>query len=121
MTAKLIICPTCIMTKFDTSQIQWIEPWHAISSDRAAKMEVEIHREMCPEHLLFGRSVSAIGVRQDCDNVLFYLGESAPRFAVVHLTYRRETNPKWPNTELFDTLAALIEQRLIPDAEDFAS
>jgi hypothetical protein len=37
-------------------------------------------------HVLFGRTVRAIGRRQDCDDVLFYLGESVLQFAVVHLT-----------------------------------
>jgi hypothetical protein len=66
-----------------------------------------------PPQLLFG-------YRQDCDDVLFYLGESAPSFAVVHLTYQRETQPEWPSTTLFDSLAAWVEQSMIPDAEDFA-
>ncbi len=109
------------MSKFDASQIQWREPWHAISPDYAAKAESEIHREMCSGHVLFGRSVTAIGYRQDRDDVLFHLGESAPSFAVVHLTYQREARPDWPSTTLFDTLAAWIEQSLIPDAEEFAS
>ena len=108
------------MTKFDPSQIQWRKPWHAISSDCAAKAEAEIHREMCAGHVLFGRSVTAIGCRQDCDDVLFYLGESAPSFAVVHLSYQRETRPEWPSTTLFDTLAVWIERCMIPDVEEFA-
>jgi hypothetical protein len=81
------------MSKFDPSQIQWRVPWHSISSDGAAKAEAEIHREMCTGHVLFGRSVMAIGCRQDCDDISFYLGESMPPFAVVHLTYRREHSP----------------------------
>ena len=72
-------------------------------------------------HVLFGRKVQTIGRRQDCDDVLFYLGESVPQFAVVHLTYARETRPEWPNTSLFDTLDAWIQQCMTPDAEDFGS
>jgi len=109
------------MTKFDVSKIRWRDPWHAISSDYASKAEVEIHREMCAGHVLFGRSVAAVGYRQDCDDVLFYVGESAPSFAVVHLTYQKETRPEWPATALFDSLAAWTEQCMIPDAEEFAS
>jgi hypothetical protein len=106
--------------KFDGSQIHWREPWHAISPDYAAKAEAEIHREMCAGHVLLGRSVTAVGYRQDCDDVLFYLGESAPQFAVVHLTYQQETRAEWPSTTLFATLGAWIEQCMIPDAEEFA-
>lgn len=109
------------MTEFDASQIPWREPWHAISRDSAAKAEAELHREMCDKHVLFGRVLTAIGCRQDCDDVLFYLGEVAPSFAVVHLTCRRETQPEWPHTTFFDSLASWVEQCLIPDAEDFAA
>ena len=107
------------MTTFDTSQIQWRVPWHAVSPDYAAKAEAEIHREMCDGHVLFGRSAAAIGYRQDCDDVLFYLGESAPSFAVVHLTWQQETESTWPETSLFDSLESWVKQRMIEDAEDF--
>jgi len=70
---------------------------------------------------LFGRTIQAVCRRQDCDDVLFYLGEAAPQFAVVHLTYARETRPEWPNTALLDTLEAWILQCMIPDGEGFGS
>jgi hypothetical protein len=63
--------------------------------------------------------VIAIGQRQDCDDVLFYLGDVAPCFAVVHLTYQKEWRPRWPDTQLFDSLAAWVEECMIPDAEDW--
>ena len=75
----------------------------------------------CQPDTLFGRTVQTVGRRQDCDDVLFYLGESVPQFAVVHLTYARETRPEWPNAMVFDTLDAWIQQCMTPDAEDFDS
>src|SRR5262245_54434334 len=108
------------MSKFDPSQIQWREPWRPVPPDHAAEAAAELQREMCAGHVLFGRAVQAVGRRQDCDDVLFYLGESAPQFAVVHLTYQRETRPEWPSTSVFDALDAWIEQCMIPDAEGFA-
>ena len=109
------------MTKFDPSQIQWRVPWWPIPAEQDAGTVAELQREMPAGHVLFGRTVQAVGRRQDCDDVLFYLGESVPQFAVVHLTYARETRPEWPSTALFDTLDAWIQQCMIPDAEDFAS
>ena len=108
------------MTKFDPSQIQWRVPWQPLSPEQDGTTVAELHREMCPGHALFGRTVQAVGRRQDCDDVLFYLGEAVPHFAVVHLTYARETRAEWPRTSLFDTLSAWIEQCMIPDAEEFA-
>jgi hypothetical protein len=107
------------MTRFDPSQIQWREPWYAVPIEHDAGTVAELHQEMCPGHVLSGRFVQAVGRRQDRDDVLFYLGEAIPQFAVVHLTYARETRPEWPSTSLFDTLDAWIEQCMIPDAEEF--
>jgi hypothetical protein len=108
------------MTPFDPSQIQWISgaSWSATSAEEAVHAEKELQREMCPGHVLFDRPITAVGCRRGCDDFLFYLGETAPRFAVVHLTYRKETRSEWPWTTLFDSLDAWIERCLIPDSED---
>ena len=109
------------MTKFDPSQIQWRVPWFPIPPELDAPTVAELRREVPTGHVLSGRTVQTVGHRQDCDDVLFYLGESVPQFAVVHLTYVRETLPEWPGTMLFDTLDAWIEQGMIPDAEELGS
>jgi hypothetical protein len=109
------------MTKFEPSKIQWRVPWWPTPPEQEARTIAELYREMPAGHALFGRNVQPIGYRQDCDDVLFYLGESVPQFAVVHLTYLRETRPEWPETMLFDTLATWIEQCMIPDAEDWVA
>ena len=108
------------ITRFDASQIQWREPWQLIPLDYASKVEVELYREMNAGHILFGRSFAAVGHRKDSDNILFYLGDKPPRFAVVHLTFQCETRPGWPKTSVFDSLAVLMEQCILPDAENYA-
>jgi hypothetical protein len=108
------------ITKFDASQIQWREPWQLIPMDYASRFEAELYREMNAGHILYGRSFAVIGRRKDCDDFLFYLGDKPPRFAVVHLTFQCETRPEWPKTSVFDSLAALMEQRILPDAENYA-
>jgi hypothetical protein len=103
-------------TAFDPSRIEWRRPWLPVSPDFASKAEAELLREVCAGHVLYGCPVKAIGHRQDCDDVLFYLGETSPEFAVVHLTYQPETLPQWPGTTLFDSLEAWINQCMAPDA-----
>lgn len=120
-TKARIFLTTHVMTKFDSSQIQWRVPWLPVPLEHDAGTVSELRRELPAEHVLFGRTVQTVGRRQDCDDVLFYLGGFVPQFAVVHLTYSRETRPDWPHTKLFDTLAAWIEQCMIPDAEDFGA
>ena len=107
------------MSTFDPLQIQWREPWEPIEPDYAPIAEKELHRELCISHVLFGRSVKAIGNRTDSDDILFYLGDEAPQFAVVHLTFKSESNPAWPHTSLYDSLAAWVEQCMIPEAEEW--
>ena len=107
------------MSDLDLSQIQWREPWGPIQPDYVTRAEKELQREICAGHVLFGKPVKAIGARQDCDDVLFQLEASAPMFAVVHLTYNKESDPKWPGTELFESLQDLLQKRMIPDAEDW--
>jgi hypothetical protein len=41
---------------------------------------------MYASHVLFRRSLGAIGYRQACDDGLFYLGEAPPRPDVVYLS-----------------------------------
>ena len=109
------------MTSFDSAQIQWRVPWWPVPSEHDARTVAELQREIPAGHVLFGRTFQTVGRRQDNDDVLFYLGESAPQFAVVHLTYARESLPEWPKTTLFDTLESWMERCMIPDAEDFSS
>ena len=109
------------MNAFDSSQIPWRVPWLPVPPGQNAGTVAELHREMPTGHILFGRNVQAIGRHQDCYDVLFYIGDTTPQLAVVHLTYARESRPEWPNTTLFDTLEAWIEQCTAADAEDFGS
>lgn len=109
------------MSSFNLAQIHWRKPWRSISPNYAPKAEAELHREMCPGHVLFGRAARAVGNRIDCDDILFYLGDSPPQLAVVHLTFKRETDQTWPHTVIYDSLTAWVEQRMIPDAEEFDS
>lgn len=73
-------------------------PWGAIGSpDLATALVIELHRELGPGHVLYGKKVQAIACRQDCDDVLFLI-DGAEACAVVHLTYsqRPEPDPAWP-------------------------
>jgi hypothetical protein len=41
---------------------------------------------------------------------------------VVHLSWQRgrETDPRWPTTERYASLADFVARRMTPDHEDFA-
>lgn len=59
------------MIKFDRSQIQWCVSWWPVPPEHDVGTAAELHREMCAGPVLFGRTVQAIGRRQDCDDVCF--------------------------------------------------
>lgn len=103
--------------KSDHSQISWRAPWRALSDDEARKMEAELRREVSNGHVLYGRSATPVGRRVDNDDVLFYLGDAPPRFAVIHLTYRKEIDPKWPHTVVYDSLDDWIAKCMMPETE----
>lgn len=67
-------------------------PWVRLPPE--TRLEVELHREMCDAHPLRFLDPKSVARRQDCDDVLFTLSDG--RLAIVHLTWRRETNPNWP-------------------------
>jgi hypothetical protein len=61
----------------------------------------------CRHPRLFRKATKALAVAMDRDDVLFAMAEGGTtRYAVVHLTWRRKTEPsgKWPSTEVFDSL-----------------
>jgi hypothetical protein len=107
------------MSEFDSSTIEWLEPWYELPPDQAKALVAELQSELCSGHVLFRKTLKALGRRQDCDDALFLIEESPPRLAVVHLTFQYESNPTWPKTAFFTSLRDWIERCMIPDAEFF--
>jgi hypothetical protein len=98
--------------------VDWLVPWHPYPHDGAAAQELA--RELPRRHVLAGIPVKAIGFRQDCDDVAFELLDGTCRIAVVHLTYTRESNPRWPHADLYADEREFVAQRLLPDHAGYA-
>ena len=83
----------------------WDGDWNAVEglSERAS-LEAELKRELCPAHVLYDHAATALGRRWRRDDVLFRLSDG--RVAQVHLTWRPETNPDWPATEVYPSFEA---------------
>lgn len=87
--------------------VTWKEPWYPLDDpDESEKLLAELHRELPTSHLLSGVHATAIGRRQDCDDVAFAL--DSDRIAVVHLTWarKRETDPSVPWTVVYESAVA---------------
>jgi hypothetical protein len=92
------------------SKLELLSPW--IEPRSPENLARELRTEVVPGHPLFGKSVEALALATDRDDVLFAIHEDGGvRYAVVHLTWRgkAEIDAKWPRTKLFDSLESWIE------------
>ena len=85
--------------------VEWLEPWEAVDAAQRESAERELIRELAPGHRLYGCEHRCVAARGDCDDVLFIVDGEA--LAIVHLTWSRERDPRWPSA------------RLLPDVEAF--
>ena len=100
----------------ESPAVDWLVPWHSVD-DPAVRHSLlaEFQREIPKGHVLTGASLTVIGRRQDCDDVLFALSDG--RVAIVHLTWsgKREPVPSSPWTKLFDSLERFVEDEMKPE------
>ena len=104
------------------SESGWLEPWYPVEdASKADALLKELRQELSKSHVLFGVNASAIGARQDCDDVAFRLNDG--KIAVVHLTYAQhpETNPSYPSTEIFENWASFVASRMETDHNDWTA
>ncbi len=104
--------------------LQLLKPWEVIRDTpqvqrRADRLSIELQREIPSTHVLFGTTATAIAHRIDQDDVLFELEGQMP-LAVVHLTWSREKDPRWPKTTLFKSWEHWIREEMLPAHEDYS-
>jgi hypothetical protein len=95
---------------------QWLVPWLVVDTDAERReLESELQRELIPQHAMYGKSLIAIGRRQDCDDVLFQLHDG--RVAIIHLTWigKAERDRRWPRTRIFESWQQFEVRQMCPD------
>ena len=92
----------------DPSELDWPDNWGALHYDDIPKFTRELNKEICKDHILYGLPLCALGRCQGNDNFLFQIESAAEKFALVHLTWRKETDPRWPTTMLFNSFEEVI-------------
>ena len=98
------------MLDFVEGPVPLLSPWENPHSPEA--LVEELQREIASGHELDGLPVRALAVARDRDDVLFEVGSGhASRYAVVHLTWsrKRETNTRFPQVQLFNSIGEWIE------------
>lgn len=78
---------------------QLLEPWQTTGD--AAFYETALKKEVSFFHPLNWKKVRAIAHRTDCDDVLFEVLTGKRKYAVVHLTWRKESSRKFPITKFY--------------------
>ncbi len=93
--------------------LEFSTPWEPVQD--GSKLEAELAKEIGKLHPLYGKRLRAVAKRIDRDDVIF---AGSDCIALVHLTWKKETDPRWPSTYLFDNVEDLAAQ-LTEDIEDY--
>jgi hypothetical protein len=102
------------LKKQSTDLLELPAGWLSPSPESARQFEQELQRELCPQHVLYNVPAQAVGRKDRRDDFLFKIPDNC--FAQVHLTWRQETDPFWPATDLFSSFEAW---KTSLDDEDF--
>jgi hypothetical protein len=96
--------------------IEWLVPWCPVEAlvEQSGLLK-QLQRELPTGHILKGEHVTAIGRREDCDDVLFALEDG--RVAVVHLTWSDKTGPDtdFPWTRMFASFDEFSTDEMTPE------
>ena len=107
-----------------TDAIQVLKPWRIIADssevpNRANLLSARLESELPQEHVLHGLNVRAVATRIDRDDVLFEVEGGHMPLAVVHMTWRKEKDPQYPHTKLFQSWEDWVRNEMIPAHEDY--
>jgi hypothetical protein len=86
--------------------------WSVVHGGDASVLEGELARELSLQHVLHGRTATAVAVHERRKESIFWLPVSR-LWAIVHLTWSEETDPRWPSAELCDCWASVVEGLLV--------
>lgn len=101
-----------------------LTPWRIIHDtpeiqNRTEQLSARLQSDLSPNHVLWGLSARAIATRIDCDDVLFEIESPEIPFAVVHMTWRKEVDPRWPRTKVFRSWQEWVRDEMVPAHDDY--
>jgi hypothetical protein len=103
------------------ANVDILTPWKAIEDSGQSRLfSAQLETELPQKHALHGLKVIALAARIDRDDVLFEVPGSETPLAVVHLTWRKERDPRWPSTKLFRSWDHWVQEDMQPAHEDYA-
>jgi|SRR5579871_5896879 len=97
------------------SDLLVLAPWVIIHDDRRSELLLgQVRSTVPPAHVLYGARLRVIAERLDRDDVLVEIEGGQKPLAVVHLTWHKETDPRWPSTRLFDSWEQWAQDEMRP-------
>jgi hypothetical protein len=105
--------------------IEILTPWRVLedspeNKNRAELLSARLASEVSLEHVLHGLKARAVATRIDRDDVLFEVEGGEMPLAVVHMTWRKETDPRWPRTKMFESWEQWVHDEMLPTHEDYS-
>jgi hypothetical protein len=105
--------------------VEMLMPWRILHDtseikNRAEQLSARLQSDLPPNHVLNGLGARAIATRVDCDDVLFETESAEMPLAVVHMTWRKETDTSWPRTKLFRNWQEWVRDEMVPAHDDYA-
>ena len=104
--------------------VEILIPWRIITDTSEKSAEVltaELSSELVPKHVLHGLTARAVAARIDRDDVLFEIEGADMTLAVVHLTWRKESDLRWPATRFFASWEQWVRDEMIPAHQQYSS
>jgi hypothetical protein len=98
-------------------------PWRIITdmSERKAELfTAELSSELFPKHVLYGLTARAVAARIDRDDVLFEIEGTDMALVVVHLTWRKESDARWPTTRFFASWEQWVRVEMLPAYQEYS-
>jgi hypothetical protein len=100
--------------------IDILKPWEALTgAEKSESFSAQLKTTLPEMHVLNGLKVTAVAARIDRDDVLFEVVGGETPLAVVHMTWRKETDPRWPSTKLFRSWEHWVQEDMQPAHEDY--
>ena len=100
------------------------EPWAAFADGpdgqaSATRIAERLKQDLPKGHVLSGLELKAVARRVDQDDVLFEVVGGDQPLAVVHISWRRETDPRWPWTTFYQSWDEWVEKAMRPGPDGF--
>jgi hypothetical protein len=113
-----------VQTVYAPENVEILIPWRVITDTSEKSAEVlaaELSSELVPKHVLYGLTASAMAARIDRDDVLFEIEGADMALAVVHLTWRKESDLRWPATRFFASWEQWVRDEMLPAHQQYSS